>query len=148
MVFLWFSLIFNQLLGFPMAASRIKSLPSEPPVTRRLTLFGCGQQRRSAINQRKNMGTSMENHRKMMEHDGTYPLLMEVYSWEDHRTKWWMSHCHVWLPEATFSYALKPELFLQGIMDLRYILLACFPWLSEWLTQIYPHQRNKTSTAE
>ena len=40
------------------------------------------------------MGTSMENHRKMMEHDGTYPLLMEVYSWEDHRTKRGMFRCH------------------------------------------------------
>jgi len=29
----------------------------------------------------------------------------EVYSWENHRTEWWIFDCHVWLPEGiSFFY--------------------------------------------
>ena len=40
---------------------------------------------------------------------------MEVYGWGNHRTKWWVFHCHIWWPESIQGWFSTP--ITAGLMS-------------------------------
>ena len=65
---------------------------------------------------------------------------MEVYGWGNHRTKWWVFHCHIWWPESIQGWFSTP--ITAGLMS---VIPNCGGKQTNWLVVSTPMKNMKVS---
>ena len=83
------------------------------------------------------------------------PTKMEVYSWENHQTKWGILHCHVWLRNGIqivqiggfpltglikhkFTYIIQHLHVFTPFAGHFAMIFAIFPWFSHDFLMFFP----------